>query len=238
MNALDRQTPLGQLWRIAPEQRRVFENLGIATDDEPRSLAQVCQANGLDVDTVARMLVAFQGVAAQRPAVTVELMTLADLCDHVESVHHACLRDGLENLDHLTRKIAEHEGANDPRILKIRQTFVGFRQKILAHLRVEAEALFPLLRQLDSHPDESSVALAGINLSMERLEREHYEVEEDFAHLCALTQIEAPLASLPDPVRKLHDAVVGLERGINEQIYKENQILFPRTRAISRGHRL
>lgn len=239
MNVIDRHAPLGQLWRIAPEQRRVFENLGIVPDnDEPLSLTQACQDNGLDVEAVARMLVAFQGVVVRPPAVTVELMTLADLCDHIENVHHADLRDGLVNLDQLTRMVVEHQAAHDPRTLKIRQVFVGFHQKILAHLRVEAEVLFPLLRQLESNSGENSAALAPVKISMKRMEWEHYEIEEEFAHLCALTQIETPLAASTDPVRILHDAVVGLERGINEQIYKENQILFPRSRAISRGCRL
>ena len=42
------------------------------------------------------MLAAFQVVVAQRPAVAVELMELAELCDHVESTHHASLRNELE----------------------------------------------------------------------------------------------------------------------------------------------
>jgi iron-sulfur cluster repair di-iron protein len=237
MNALDRHTPLGQLWRIAPEQRRVFENLGIATDDEPRSLAQVCQANGLDVETAARLLDAFQAIVAQRPAVTVELMTLADLCDHVESVHHADLQVGLENLDQLTRKMAGQHGADNPRIPKIRRAFIGFHRKILAHLRGEAEVLFPLLRQLESNLDESPAVFARIKLSLERMEQEHEEVEEAFAQLCALTRTESPPADGSVPVQMLHDAMIRLERGINEPIYKENQILFQRARAMSRCHR-
>ena len=236
-NALDRHAPLAQLWRIAPEQRRVFENLGIATNDgERRSLTQVCLVNRLDVETVMRMLAAFCGVVAQRPAVAVELMELAELCDHVEHAHHAGLRDELENLDQLTRTMAGQHGSNDPRILKIRRAFVSFHQKILAHLRGEAEGLFPLLRQLEFNADESPAVFARIKLSLERMEQEHYEVEEEFAQLCALTQTETPTASVSAPVQILHEAVIRLERGINEPIYKENQILFRRARAISRGH--
>ncbi len=239
MNALDRQTPLGQLWRIAPEQRRVFENLGIATDAaDPRSLAQVCQANGLDVETVARLLAAFQVIMSQRPAVALELMELAELCDHVENAHHASLRNELENLDQLTRTMAGQHGADDPRIPKIRQAFIGFHRKILAHLRGEAEVLFPLLRQLESNLDESPAVFVRIKLSLERMEQEHEEVEEAFAQLCALTRTEVLPADGSVPVQMLHDAVVRLEHDINEPIYKENQILFQRARAMSRGHRL
>lgn len=238
MNAIDCHAPLGHLWRIAPELRRVFENLSIIIDEvELRSLAQVCLTNGLDVETAARMLSAFQGVVAQRPAMAVELMELAELCDHVERAHHAGLRDELENLDQLTRLIAEQHGAGDPRISKIRQAFAGFYQKILAHLRGEAEALFPLLRQLEVNQDENPAVFTRIKLSLERMEREHDEVEEVFAQLCALTQTETPAAANPVPVQMLHDAVVRLEREINEPIYKENQILFQRARAMSRCHR-
>ena len=238
MTTLDRHAPLGQLWRIAPEQRRVFENLGIVTDDnEWRSLAQVCLTNRLDVETTARMLAAFQVVLAQRPTVAVELMELAELCDHVERVHHAGLRDELENLDQLTQLMAEQHGAGDPRVSKIRQVFAGFHQKILAHLCNEAETLFPLLRQLDANPDESPAVFTRIKLSLEQMEREHDEVEESFAQLCALTQTETTAAANPVPVQMLHDAVIRLEREINEPIYKENQILFQRARALNRCHR-
>lgn len=238
-NALDRHAPLGQLWRSAPELRQVFENLGIATNDaQPRSLTQVCLVNRLDVETVLRLLAAFQGVVAQRPAVAVELMELAELCDHVEHAHHAGLRDELESLDQLTRTMAGQHGTDDPRIPKIRQAFVRFHQRILTHLRGEAETLFPLLRQLESDADESPAVFARIKSSLARMEQEHYEVEEEFAQLCALTQTETPTAAGSAPVQMLHEAVIRLERGINEPIYKENQILFQRARAMSREHPL
>jgi len=70
------------------------------------------------------------------------------------------------------------------------------------------------------------------------MEQEHDEVEEAFAQLCALIRTEAPPADGSVPVQMLHDAVVRLERDINEPIYKENQILFQRARAMSRCHRL
>ena len=86
--------------------------------------------------------------------------------------------------------------------------------------------LFPLLRQLESNLDESPAVFARIKLSLERMEQEHEEVEEAFAQLCALTQTEVLPADGSVPVQMLHDAMVRLERDINEPIYKENQTFF------------
>lgn len=51
-------------------------------------------------------------------------------------------------LDRLTRTAVEELGAEHPRMLRIRTTFVAFREKFAAHLREETEELFPLIRQL------------------------------------------------------------------------------------------
>ena len=66
--------------------------------------------------------------------------------------------------------MAGQHGADDPRIPKIRQAFIGFHRKILTHLRGEAEVLFLLLRQLESNLDEVPVPFSrGWKLSLERI---------------------------------------------------------------------
>lgn len=234
MNSLDLQAPLDQVLRAAPQHRRIFQHLGIhPRRDRNRPLAAVCQAQGLEAQTVVRMLAAFAAARPGVPTVTLELMTLTELCDHLEREHRVYLRDELTRLDTLTRAAAERHGANNPRVRKIREVFVAFREKLTAHLRAEAEVLFPLIRQLESRAEERAGAHFSLKTPTAQMESQHNEADEALAELHTLASDGPRLPSLPAPLRTLGDAIVRLERSIHEQIYKENQVLFPRALAIS-----
>ncbi|MBI2948826.1 MAG: hypothetical protein HYY23_14395, partial [Verrucomicrobia bacterium] len=103
MNILDPNTPLHEILMPAPELKQVFENLGIdACRDGGRPLVEVCQMQGLDSHTVVRLLTAFQAMPP-RQVVALELMTLAELCDHLQETQRIKLREDLARLDQLTR---------------------------------------------------------------------------------------------------------------------------------------
>jgi regulator of cell morphogenesis and NO signaling len=232
MNLIDPNTPLDQFLFATPEQRRLFDDLGIDTcRDHNRSLAEVCRKHGLDSQTVARMLTALQGTPQQRQAVTLELMALTELCDHLEYTQNHYLLDELARLDKLTRTAAEQEGAETPQLLRIRETFVAFREQFTAHIREEADALFPLIRGLAIDENEALPVRPALKSRLARMENQHNQADEALAELHALAGDGSLRLPVSAGVRTVSDAIVRLEHAIHEQIYKENQVLFPRALA-------
>jgi regulator of cell morphogenesis and NO signaling len=230
MNHIDLSTTLNEFLLASPEQARVIGPLGPdSRRDGSRSLADICQTHGLEPQTFARMLAAFARARSQPPPVCLELMTLKDLCDHLEQSPRVTLQDELARLDQLTRVATEQYGAEHPQLLRTRKTFVAFRERFTAHLHEEAENLFPLIRRLTTGKKEARSALKS---RLARMEHEHNQADEALAELHALAGEESLRPPVPAAVRMVSDAIVRLEQAIHEQIYKENQVLFPRALAI------
>lgn len=233
MYLIDPNKPLDQFLSARPELRRVFDNLGINfRHDESQSLTEVCQQHNLDSPTVARLLTALEGITPTRPVVTLELMTLNELCDYLEHTQQISLQGEFTHLDRLTRAAVKERGAENPQFLKIREIFVAFRGKFAAHLREEAEELFPLIRQLTTCEKRELPARSSLKLCLARMENEHNQADETLAELCAVAGAGSPRRSAAVVMRTVSDAIVRLKHAAHEQIYKENQVLFPRALAI------
>lgn len=230
MNHIDLSTTLDELLLASPKQGRVIGLLGLDSRcDGSQSLADICQTHGLEPRTFARMLAAFASARSQPPPACLELMTLNDLCDHLEQSLRVTLQDELAWLDQLTRVAAEQYGAEHPQLLRTRKTFVAFRERFTAHLHEEAEKLFPLIRRLTTGKKDARPALKS---RLARMEHEHNQAGETLAVLRALAGGESLRRPLSAAVRTVSDAIIRLEHSIHEQIYKENQVLFPRALAM------
>lgn len=233
MHLIDPNTPLDQFLSARPELRRLFDNLGInLRRDELPSLAEVCQRHDLDSPTVARLLTAWPGTNPPRQVVTLELMTLSELCDHLGQVQRVTLQEKLTCLDQLTRAAVEESGAENPQMLEIRAAFVAFREEFNAHLREETEELFPLICQFTTGEKGERPTRSALKSCLSRMKNEHNQADEALAELHALADDESLRRPAPVFMRTVSDAIVRLKHAVHEQIYKENQVLFPRAMAI------
>lgn len=211
---------------------RVLAHLGIAPDRTcVRSLEERCLASGLEPGTVVRMLDAFEAIREEAVDVCLELMSPGQLCDHVEQTHHARLRRELARLDsHLAE--ASHSGEDIDQLPEIRRLFRAFTDGFNRHLREEVEILFPLIRRLETDPAGKTAILRAIAEFLEKMEHDHNEADEALAALHELAdEADAEGDGLS---RLLRDAVTRLENAVQEQIYNENQILFPKALAFGR----
>jgi len=216
-----------------PELRRLFDNLGIdSRGGENKSLAKICQEHHLDSSTVARLLTALQAICPPRQVVSLELMTLTELCDHLERLQQITLREELARLDRLTRMAAQQQGAEYPQFVRIHGTFVAFREQFTAHLREEAEGVFPLIRQLTNGESGALPVRSSLKLRLAEMEKDHNQADESLAELYTLTSDESLGRSAAATMRAISTLIIRLKHTVHEQIYKENHVLFPRALAI------
>jgi regulator of cell morphogenesis and NO signaling len=232
MNLIDPNTPLDQFLLTAPEQRSLFGHLGVDfCHERNQSFAELCRRHALDWPTLGRLLTALQKTSP-RPVAVLELMTLTELCDHVEHAQRFQLEEELTQLDQLTRTAAEQSGAEHPQLFRIRDAFVAFYGQFTIHLRDEAEEHFPLIRRLTTGKNGRLPTRSALKSRLARMEHEHNQADEALAALHALACDESSRLSVPSGVQVVADAIVRLEHTVHEQIYKENQVLLPRVLAL------
>lgn len=230
-HSIHSHTTLKQLRRAWPGCGPVLERLGaVTTRDEDSTLAEFCVQHGLESRAAVRLLAAMRGARQHLPAACVELMTLAQLCDHLEIAHHD-LQDELKRLDRLTKVVVRASGERHPTLWAIRRGFVTFQRRFKAHLRRESEQLFPIIRRWETTTPDARGGRGVEELPLRPLDREHDQADEAMVDLRGLVTRAGPSSPARTALQSVAEAVIRLERSVHEQIYQEHRVLFPKTTA-------
>ena len=231
MNTISTETQVGELVRTVPARARIFENLGIDyCCGGKKPLAEVCRAKGLDPATVAAMLTALEGLPNTSP-VNPDTMSLGQLCDHIEQVHHGYLSVELPRLDFMTRKVAAVHGDHEPRLQEMRRVFETFQTEMASHTREENDVVFPAIRRLEAtNGDKSSAAM--LKGAVEKLESEHENAGAALERFRELSDGHTPPDWACNTFRALYDSLAELETNMHQHVHKENNVLFPRALAL------
>ncbi len=227
MQTITTETTIGEIVRAVPARSRIFEKLGIDyCCGGKKPLAEVCLAKGLDPLTVVAVLSSLDDVANASLA-DADLMSLSDLCDHIQKVHHGYLQEELPRLDFMARKVAAVHGEHEPRLLEIQRLFETFKEAMTSHTQEEDETIFPAIRKLEAGgADETDfAALLG------KLEEEHDRAGAALEKFRSLTDNYTTPGWGCNTFRALYDGLAHLERETHQHVHKENNILFPKVLA-------
>jgi regulator of cell morphogenesis and NO signaling len=214
------------LAELVLEQRaaaRVLQRLGFDyCCGGRRSLRQACAEHGLDADTVAVFL------EREADVVVLELRdwrtaTVAELCAHIVDEHHRRLRWELPRLSELAKRAASAHGEVRPQLHDLRHEFEELRAELEEHIAEEEREVFPTL-------------VEGGALDAPQLERLLHEHDGAGARLRRLRELAdgyATADALCAAHRTLLEGLHGLDLDLHQHVHEENNILFPRTAAVS-----
>lgn len=231
MNTITPETTVGDIVRTSPARSRIFENLGIDyCCGGKKPLAEACRAKNLDPTTVVAMLTALDD-GSEATTANPDAMSLVELCDHIEFVHHGYLREELPRLDFMTRKVAAVHGDREPRLLEVRRVFEAFNVAMTPHTQEEEERIFPTIRQLGSGNGDNAAAVAKLKQAFAKLESEHDRAGAALAELKTLTDHYTPPEWACNTFRALYDGLAKLEQNTHQHVHQENNVLFPKALA-------
>lgn len=224
------QTHVGVLVTQNPALAEVFERLGIDyCCGGQRPLAEVCAERGLSVDSV--ISTATQALAS--PVASPETdWTKAPLCDltaHIVAVHHGYLSRALPRLAALSARAAAHHGPHAPHFVEIQAVFSHLHQAMDAHSMKEERVLFPLIDQLERTQRPGPMP---VDMPIHAMMAEHDTAGDALKKLRSLASDYATPEGACNTVRALYQGLLDLERDLHLHIHKENNILFPRARAL------
>jgi regulator of cell morphogenesis and NO signaling len=218
---------IGQLVAEQPARSRVFERWGLDyCCGGKRTLEEACAKKSLDAEAVRKDL---QAVDHLTPAPTVDLtqVSLSDLCDHVVSAHHDFLREALPRLSYLTGRVAERHGDRDPRLVQLRDVFSNMREELEEHTAKEERVLFPAIKAL-----EAKTSHFGLEAPIRQMMLEHDDAGRALETMSELTNGYQPDEQACNTHRAMLQALAELEGDLHQHVHKENNILFPRARAL------
>ena len=220
--AIDASYTIAGLVLELPARARVFEELGLDyCCGGKRSLEEACADRGVDP---AVALAALEAAAETDPTERDwRRAPLAELCDHIVSVHHARLRQELPRLDALLGKVVLAHGEGRPELHTLHETFRALRAELEEHMGDEEERVFP--RCLDGSGPEPEQILG--------LEDEHAATGAALARLRSLAAGYDLELALCNTHRATLDGLRELEADLHRHIHEENNVLFPRALAFA-----
>lgn len=236
MTTFNSETPIGQIVAEHPSSARLFERLGVDyCCGGDRSLRTACAKEGLDADTVIRMLESDVGLDADDRADGTDTdwttAPLGTLIDHIEETHHAYLRRELPRLEALLEKVAHVHGTDAPWIVSVKEVFEELKPSMEAHIEKEEEIVFPFIRAcVEDASTQAPDALDGDPIAL--MEEEHDETGAALKRMRTLSHDFALPEGGCNSFRALLDGLEALETDTHQHVHKENSILFPRARAL------
>lgn len=221
--SIDPSRSLAELVLERPAHAPVLERLGLDfCCGGKRSLAEACADRGLDPETVIVFLESeLEPSASETTDWTAA--SLADLCAHIVEAHHGRLRWELPRIGELAEKSLAAHGAERPELEEVREVFEALRAELEEHIEDEEARLFPLLVSGEVPGPET----------LAELEHEHDDAGAALRRLRELTGGYDRGRALCSTYRALLDGLHGLELDLHQHVHEENNVLFPRARALA-----
>ncbi|MDX2228194.1 MAG: iron-sulfur cluster repair di-iron protein [Leptolyngbyaceae cyanobacterium bins.349] len=219
---------VGSIVRDRPALSRLFEQANVDyCCGGQKTLDEACRQRGIDPQ---RFLAQLEDYAASdtAPEVNVADLSLTELADHIERIHHAYLYEELPRLEKMVTKVAAVHGEKEPRLAQIRDIFLALSAELNTHLMKEEQVLFPIIRRLETSEALPSLHCGTVVKPITCMESEHDGAGVALAQLRQLTDDFTPPEWACNTYRALLGALLTFEQDMHQHIHKENNVLFPR----------
>ena len=216
-------TTLAELATTIPSASRVFHRHRLDfCCGGAQSLADACAARGLDATRVAGEIDAL--VADPTAGVArCDTLPVPRLLDHIEQRYHATLREELPRLVQMAQRVERAHADKPNRPVGLAAHLEEMAESLESHMQKEEQILFPMLR---------AGAGAMASMPIQVMVHEHDDHALNLRRMRTLaTDFVAPPEACPT-WRALYLGLDALERELMEHIHLENNVLFPRARAL------
>ncbi|UZQ54225.1 iron-sulfur cluster repair di-iron protein [Trichothermofontia sichuanensis B231] len=223
---------VGAIVRDHPSLAHLFEQAQVDyCCGGQKTLAEVCAQRGIDPQSFLAELEAYSA-ATPAPESNLGDLSLTELANHIEQIHHAYLHRELPRLEKLVTKVATVHGEKEPRLRQIQEIFLALSAELTTHLMKEEQILFPMIRRLDA--SDSVPIFHGGTLAnpIQQMELEHEAAGVALAQLRQLSDHFTPPDWACNTYRAMLDALHTFEQDMHQHVHKENNLLFPQAIAL------
>ncbi len=219
---------IGDIVAAQPLTARLFEKVGIDyCCGGKQTLAAACARKNLDPATITAALTTIVQLASAATVVDAAGMSLTELADHIESTHHAYLKEELPRLVEQAERVAYKHGARDSRLAAVATTTRELAEEMISHMAKEERILFPIVRALE-RGDTGAVHCGSIANPIAQMEHEHASAGDAIGRLRELTDGFTPDTEACNTHRALLAGLAHFEADLHQHVHKENNVLFPR----------
>lgn len=195
-----------------------------------KSLKQVCDEKGLDVEIVeAELENPVQPVSSANDYNRWEPDFLAD---YIYNQHHLYYYNELPVLKGLITKVTQHHGDNHPELKYMYSLFGQLVQELDTHFMREEKVVFPFIKALvqakRSGNFEALNSQPSLTDPIRLMEVDHDAAGEILGEMQKLSNNYTPPADACNSYQFLYKKLKDLDEDLHQHIHLENNILFPK----------
>jgi regulator of cell morphogenesis and NO signaling len=241
MLTLTAHTKVSELANGPPGLLEALLSTGIFRDGDDRNatLGELCGVFGFN-PAILLMVLESANIPEEQPPIDIapyQSMPLTGLVEHIEKIHHTYLRENLPRLTALTTSVASAH-AGDEKLADLDGEMQSIAAELDMHLRHEEEALFPMVRDLGRNRAIRPTRCGGsVGGPIACMENEHELAARALRRMRELTDNYTAPAGAGDPWRGMLAELARFDRDMQEHMYKENKVLFPRALEAQTGRR-
>lgn len=161
----------------------------------------------------------------------------ADLIvDYIEKKHHRYVTTGIPVIRHYLDRLCDAYGNIHAEVVPLRILFTEATEILLAHQKMEETIVFPHIVRLERAAQSGIMRRSRLSRPfcdiLRTMESEH-ELEGDrFRYIARLTEHYMPPEDDCPLFRAAYTMLERFEQDLDEHIHLENNVLFPRARAL------
>ncbi|MGV3509416.1 MAG: iron-sulfur cluster repair di-iron protein [Sphingobacteriaceae bacterium] len=226
------QETIGEMVVKDYRKAQVFKKLGIDfCCGGKKTLEEVCDKKGLDVDKVKAQLSELQD-QDQGNQQAFDSWDLGFLSDYIVNTHHNYVRENIPFISELANKVARVHGDRHPELINVAQLFSRVASDLSLHLVKEERILFPFIKQLaEASKNNTPIAPASfgtVNNPTQMMEMEHEQAGEDMEAIREATDNYTLPGDACTSYTILFKKLQEFENDLFNHVHLENNILFPK----------
>jgi regulator of cell morphogenesis and NO signaling len=195
-----------------------------------KSIEEACLEKGLDVIRVKKELEETDQITAGAQ-LDFNSFTPSFLADYIVNVHHGFVNKNLPVIYELSQKVAEHHGPSNPFLIEIAGIVDEVQRELTTHMKKEEQILFPMIKLLENGMDVK-VGFDSVFEPINVMERDHDIVGDLMKDIRKLTNDYSVPENACNSVKMLYYKLEEFETDLFQHIHLENNILFPKARAL------
>jgi regulator of cell morphogenesis and NO signaling len=202
-----------------------------------QTIQQACAGSGVDAAQLEREL---QQAVQNAPARATDYNAWSPslLAGYIVQHHHRYVNEALPFLLELSEKVTDVHGAEHEELHAIRQRLISLAQGLAAHMQKEERILFPFIQKMEEakaagkKPADPLFGCVESPLSV--MEDEHSEAGTGFHEIEQLSRQFTPPANACPTYQAFFAGLREFQQDLHQHVHLENNILFPKTRALER----
>lgn len=205
----------------------VLSRLGVAGSFGEKTVAEICQKNGLDTDTVLLICRVYSS-SEFRPSVReVRKCRVEDVIRYVRRSHDFYLKNAIESIDRAIEKLIEPCQAPQQQV--VRDFFAGYKDELLRHFAFEEDEVIPYIGSLLE-------GRRNQNFNIHYFEEHHTNIDEKLSDLKNIVMKSLPHECDDSLRQSLIQDLYALQDDLRSHTCIEDHILFPMARILESAH--